>query len=116
MCLLLLHHADPLLSPPPPQAQQLAQKAKDGRLALFLGAGISAGAGLPTWPFLLKQLAERAGIYGAHAAAQAEAAAKARASHAAVPSAAAGSAGWCLMRVGTTAVAWAVLTRLCPFV
>ena len=40
-------------------ARRLAQHARDGELALFLGAGVSASAGLPTWGALLDQLAER---------------------------------------------------------
>jgi len=40
----------------------LARKAKHGQLVLFLGAGISASAGLPLWNTLLAQLAETAGM------------------------------------------------------
>ncbi len=40
----------------------LARKANRGRLVLFLGAGISFGAGLPMWGTLLAELAERAGM------------------------------------------------------
>lgn len=45
------------------QAEALAADAKTGRLVLFLGSGISAGVGLPTWDDLLKQLARKAGIF-----------------------------------------------------
>lgn len=42
------------------RAEALAQQAALGGLALFLGAGIGAGAGLPGWGKLLRALAERA--------------------------------------------------------
>ena len=44
------------------KARELARFAASGRLVLFLGAGISAGAGLPTWKSLLGSLASQAGI------------------------------------------------------
>ena len=43
-------------------AKQLAVKAKEDKLVLFLGAGCSKAAGLPLWGDLLKQLAEEAGM------------------------------------------------------
>ncbi|MEN0067264.1 MAG: SIR2 family protein, partial [Myxococcota bacterium] len=43
-------------------AKHLATRASQGRLSVFFGAGVSASAGLPTWPELLAQLAIRAGF------------------------------------------------------
>ncbi|MDS1116649.1 SIR2 family protein [Gordonia westfalica] len=43
-------------------AQDLGSKARDGDLALFLGAGVSMSAGLPSWGELLAELGARAGI------------------------------------------------------
>ena len=43
-------------------AAELARQIRDGKLALFFGAGVSVGAGLPTWKGLLEQLAERLSI------------------------------------------------------
>ncbi|MCU0475405.1 MAG: SIR2 family protein [Anaerolineae bacterium] len=34
----------------------------DGRAALFVGAGVSSGAGLPTWPRLLREVAQDLGL------------------------------------------------------
>ncbi|KQY51566.1 hypothetical protein ASD30_19540 [Nocardioides sp. Root140] len=42
-------------------AQRIGGLAKDGQLALFLGAGVSIPAGLPTWGGLISQLAEKNG-------------------------------------------------------
>lgn len=50
--------------PLPPEllavADELADRARAHELALFLGAGVSAAAGLPLWADLLDQLAEEA--------------------------------------------------------
>ncbi|PJI95134.1 SIR2 family NAD-dependent protein deacylase [Luteimicrobium subarcticum] len=46
------HHHDPLVA-----AKELGALAAAGELALFLGAGASVGAGLPTWDGLLAALA-----------------------------------------------------------
>ncbi|MGY1858333.1 SIR2 family protein [Modestobacter sp. SYSU DS0290] len=43
-------------------AEELGGRARAGELAVFLGAGVSAAAGLPTWEALLDELAERAGL------------------------------------------------------
>ena len=43
-------------------AEELGARARAGELAVFLGAGVSAAAGLPTWEQLLGELAERAGM------------------------------------------------------
>lgn len=40
----------------------LAKKALEGKLVLFLGAAVSAGAGAPDWNELLEGLAEAAAI------------------------------------------------------
>ncbi|WP_369134696.1 SIR2 family protein [Modestobacter sp. I12A-02662] len=45
-------------------AEDLGARARAGGLAVFVGAGVSAAAGLPTWPELLAELAERAGLDG----------------------------------------------------
>lgn len=42
------------------QGQKLALHARAGRLVLFLGAGVSVSAGLPTWNGLIERLAETA--------------------------------------------------------
>jgi SIR2-like domain len=45
-------------------ADELGRRARAGELAVFLGAGVSAAAGLPTWEQLLDELAGRAGLDG----------------------------------------------------
>jgi hypothetical protein len=44
------------------EAQKLAQRALQGELALFLGAGVSMAAGLPGWSGLLQGLAKQANL------------------------------------------------------
>jgi hypothetical protein len=39
-------------------AEALGRRGREGELALFVGAGVSAAAGLPTWTRLLEELAE----------------------------------------------------------
>lgn len=46
------------------EARRLATMARQGRLVLFLGAGASAGAALPTWQGLIDGLAHKKGIEG----------------------------------------------------
>jgi hypothetical protein len=43
-------------------AERLGEQARRGQLAVFIGAGVSAAAGLPTWEQLLDELAERSGL------------------------------------------------------
>ncbi|MDK3257944.1 SIR2 family NAD-dependent protein deacylase [Blastococcus capsensis] len=43
-------------------AEQLGERARRGQLALFVGAGVSAAAGLPTWEQLVHELATRSGL------------------------------------------------------
>jgi hypothetical protein len=43
-------------------AQRLATEAITSQLVLFLGAGVSAGAGLPIWKSLLQEIAQVAGF------------------------------------------------------
>lgn len=43
-------------------AERLGEHARRGQLAVFIGAGVSAAAGLPTWERLLGELAERTGF------------------------------------------------------
>ncbi len=44
------------------RADELADAAVRGQLVVFMGAGVSAGAGLPTWSELLRELAATAGL------------------------------------------------------
>ncbi|RBY97985.1 SIR2 family protein [Blastococcus sp. TF02-8] len=43
-------------------AQDMGERARRGQLALFIGAGVSAAAGLPTWEQLVDELAARSGL------------------------------------------------------
>lgn len=44
------------------EAHALAGEARKSQLVLFIGAGVSAGVGLPTWAGLLREVAEKAGF------------------------------------------------------
>ena len=44
------------------KARSLANEASAGKLVLFIGAGVSAGAGLPAWKGLLDEIAAELGI------------------------------------------------------
>jgi hypothetical protein len=46
------------------EADRLGRLAARGELSLFVGSGVSAPLGLPTWPELVAQLAEAAGLPG----------------------------------------------------
>lgn len=56
---LLIHWRFDKSAPPnlAAKAEQLAKTAIDNRLVLFIGAGVSAGAGIPTWRDLLRSIA-----------------------------------------------------------
>jgi hypothetical protein len=43
-------------------ARRMGERARDGELALLLGAGVSAAAGLPTWHRLIQDLAKDFGV------------------------------------------------------
>jgi hypothetical protein len=45
-------------------AAELGERARRGPLAVFVGAGVSAAAGLPTWEALVDELAEQSGLDG----------------------------------------------------
>ncbi|NCT90979.1 hypothetical protein GXB85_08475 [Cellulomonas sp. APG4] len=45
--------------PPGDEVRRLAELARGGSLALFVGAGVSASAGLPSWTGLLEELTAR---------------------------------------------------------
>jgi hypothetical protein len=40
------------------KAEELAEYAQRGLLSLFIGAGVSIGAGLPSWGALLEKIAK----------------------------------------------------------
>src|SRR5215217_960867 len=52
-------HDRPLADEHEAKAQQLANLAQAGSLAVFMGAGIGMAAGLPSWDDLLRELAAR---------------------------------------------------------
>jgi hypothetical protein len=61
-----------LPGPPPvpvdaPELHALAEYVRAGRCALFVGAGLSASAGLPTWGALMQRLVERVAPWGVDA-------------------------------------------------
>lgn len=47
-----------------PELHALAQYVRAGRCALFVGAGLSTGAGLPTWSALMERLIKRITYWG----------------------------------------------------
>lgn len=53
---------DPAVARRDAEARRLADLARAGKLVPFIGAGVSFGAGLPTWTGLLAELADEAGI------------------------------------------------------
>ena len=55
-------HATHISSEALEAARTLADRAREGSLALFLGAGVSMSAGLPSWETLIAQLATKAGV------------------------------------------------------
>jgi hypothetical protein len=58
------HHSHPLPGELERVAVGLADRARKGHLALFLGAGVSRAAGLPTWHELINQLAHEFDVEG----------------------------------------------------
>src|SRR5262245_28032317 len=50
-----------------PALDELRQRYREGNLVLFVGAGVSAAAGLPSWARLVDTLAQRARARGAAA-------------------------------------------------
>ncbi|MEQ1503902.1 MAG: SIR2 family protein [Myxococcota bacterium] len=46
----------------PPIPQALIKAARTDRLVLFVGAGVSAAAGLPSWSGLIKEIRDRSGV------------------------------------------------------
>lgn len=54
------------------EAGQLGSLARAGKLALFIGAGVSKAAGLPSWNELIGELAEQSPSYGDRSAELAE--------------------------------------------
>ena len=44
------------------EVDRLAEFARNDQLALFIGAGVSVGAGLPTWGQLLDSLGKESGM------------------------------------------------------
>jgi NAD-dependent SIR2 family protein deacetylase len=53
-------------------AGELGRLAQAGKLALFIGAGVSKAAGLPSWSELISELAEQSRKYGSRSAELAE--------------------------------------------
>lgn len=58
----LSHHRSHLGDELYASAERLAERAGQGELALFLGAGVGIAAGLPTWKVLLQELGDTARV------------------------------------------------------